>query len=115
MLAVQPKKESDLERCGGVYSRVNAATRSLVNGDLDAAGIDERFLNHAKVLSDISSKDSRAIPIRIWVRKEPISITPEVAEYIRKWQGISYTDYGTVEGFLKSIQDARGTLEFKVL
>lgn len=50
--------------------------------------------------------------MRLWVEKKPISLEPTIASAIREEGRSDYTDYGTIEGRLETIQESYGNLQF---
>lgn len=114
VLAMQPLDAGNQSWHSSVYDKFEAVTRHLVSGDIESLSMDEKALDHAKALSDLSKSDGQIVPIRFWIRREPILFGPDVADYIREDRLGNYSDYGTLEGHLNAIQDARGALEFKI-
>ncbi len=59
-----------------------------------------------RLASSISTHDEDDTVIRIWGEKAPMPITPRLARNISELLGEAYTDYGSVEGRLKTISEA---------
>jgi hypothetical protein len=114
VLAMQPRGDMPTKQVGRLYNRVEKVTRALASGDIEAANLDERELDHARALSDLSRENGSVIPLRFWVRRQPILYGPDIADYIREDHRGGYVDFGSLEGRLQAIQDARGTLELKI-
>lgn len=93
-----------------LYARVAGGAKALARGDVEG-GVSEPAMKHLRVIAEIAegSKGSPT-PIQLWVEHEPVPVTPEIARAIREETRASYTDYGTVEGRLRTIQDA-GSLQ----
>lgn len=114
VLAMRPRSDALSGQIGTVYNRIQSTTQALVSGDANIADIDEKALEYAKALADLSREKGNVIPIRVWVKREPILYGPDVADTIRENRGSGYTDFGSFEGRLHAIQDASGTLELKI-
>lgn len=114
ILAMHPSKNYETYDLGNIYNRVNNVTLALSTGDLENVGLNDDILEHAKGLSDLSNIAGESVPIKIWVRKQPTLISPEIADFIREERNKGYTDYGSIEGQLNAIQDSMGRLELKI-
>lgn len=114
IIALAPVPTALSSETTAAYGRMEAATKALAAGDLGAATLDDGALDFAKKLSELTRSDSGPVPMRIWVRREPILFGSEIAEFIREEARAAYWDFGTLEGTLNAIQDASGSLELKV-
>lgn len=52
--------------------------------------------------------------MRIWIRRKPVVVGPEVVEKIRDYKGKDYRDGGSIEGRLVGIHEGPGPLHIKV-
>jgi hypothetical protein len=97
-----------------VYSRVEEGIRRLSAGDIDGAHLPEPALKHLRTLSEMTD-GPRGVPtkLRLWVKKKPVSMEPEIGRAISEDWRADYSDYGTIEGRLETIQDYR-TLEIRI-
>lgn len=59
-----------------------------------------------RLASIIGTHDEDDTAIRIWGEKAPVAITPRLARNIAELLGEAYTDYGSVEGRLRTISEA---------
>src|SRR6516225_9448670 len=76
------------------------------------AGIDplEPALRHLRTLSEVSESDKhRPVEMRLWVKKKPTAMSADIGRVIAEDWRTEYSDFGTVEGRLETIQD-NGTL-----
>lgn len=117
LLAMDPKPILPREIVRGIYKRVELGVRQLANRDIERSGLPEGALKHLKVLAemtDVRPKGGAPIPLRLWVERRPISLEPVIANTIREEGQSDYSDHGTIEGRLETIQDDRGGLQFRI-
>jgi hypothetical protein len=109
ILAVDPPTNIDQTTIGQIAARITSATKTLAAGSMEFISIGESALNHIKALSamTIARGDERR-EIRLWIKRTPVSVVPEIAQTIREDWRTDYNDYGTVEGKLEAIQDSGG-------
>jgi hypothetical protein len=88
---------------------MDEAVRSLASGDLHGARVPETALRHLKALSELTER-KRPVPLRLWVKRQPMALNPEMARVIREDWRTDYKDFGTIEGRLTAIQE-QGTLQ----
>jgi hypothetical protein len=115
LLAVAPSPNMPPEVARAVYARAERGLRQLIDRDIEDAGLPEPALRHLRTLSEMTeSGPNKAppVPIRLWVEKRPISFEPIVASVIREDWRADYSDFGTIEGRLETIQESYGTLQF---
>lgn len=115
ILALDPAPAAPRAAVSIAYARVGGAARALAGGDLAAANLDDDALDHARRLSDLAQAKDGPVPLRLWVCYHPIAIGSGVADLIREETRPAYHDFGSIEGTLNAIQDARGRLQLKVL
>ncbi len=113
LIGVDPPSSLDRTVLQHVYSKVENGIHFLVGGDIDGAALPESALKHLRTLSELAEGKKTPVPMRVWVRKKPVVIESAIADTIREDWRTAYSDYGTVEGKLETIQD-HGTLEIHV-
>ncbi len=115
LLGVEPAVGASQPVVRRVYQKFAASWERLEQGDLDNAGLSETGVRHARALSDlVVGRQHSPTPVRLWIEKRPIQVTAAPSNKIREFLQIDYHDYGTVEGVLDAIRDARGKLEITV-
>ena len=63
-----------------------------------------------RTLSEVSESDKhRPVEMRLWVKKKPTAMSADIGRVIAEDWRTEYSDFGTVEGRLETIQD-KGTL-----
>ena len=114
LLALDPTPSTRPEAARYVYARAERGVRNLINGDIEDAGLNEPALRHLRALAEMTEAGPSKVPIpmRLWVEKKPISLEPTIASAIREEGRSDYTDYGTIEGRLETIQESYGNLQF---
>lgn len=110
LLGVEPAASVPPAVVEAVYARMDEAVRHLGNGDLQGARVSEAALRHLKNLSELTESRKRPIPLRLWVKRQPVAVSPEIARVIREDWRTDYRDHGTIEGRLTAIQE-QGTLQ----
>ena len=93
-----------------VYLRADEGVRQLADGNLQTSRLPEPALKHLKTLSELTEARGNPVPLRFWVRRQPIQVNQEIGRVIREDWRADYKDYGTVEGRLTAIQE-QGTLQ----
>jgi hypothetical protein len=115
LLAVAPNPSVPPEVARIVYARVERGVRNLLNRDIEDSGLPEPALKHLRTLSEMTEagpNKAPPVPIRLWVQKKPIPFEPTIASVIREDYRADYSDFGTIEGRLETIQESYGTLQF---
>jgi hypothetical protein len=117
LLAVDPSPAMPSDIARQVYSRAERGVRHLIDSDIDDSGLNEPALRYLRALSEMTEaglNKAQPIPMRLWVEKRPISLEPTIASVIREEYRADYTDYGTIEGRLETIQESYGSLQFYI-
>jgi hypothetical protein len=117
LLAVDPQPATPPEAAHVVYARAERGIRYLINQDVQDAGLTEPALRHLRTLAEMTEaapQKGPPVPLRLWVQKKPISLEPTIASVIREDSRADYTDYGTIEGRLETIQESYGNLQFYI-
>lgn len=110
LLAVEPMEATPPAVVQAVYTRLDEGVRQLAEGNLQASRFPESALKHLKALSDLTEPRGHPLPMRLWVRRQPVQVNNEIARVIREDWRADYKDFGTVEGRLTAIQE-QGTLQ----
>jgi hypothetical protein len=110
LLAVEPTNGAPPAVVEAVYARLEDGVRHLANGDLQGSRLPDAALRHLKTLSELTESKKRPVPLRLWVKREPTALNPEIARVIREDWRADYRDYGAIEGRLTAIQE-QGTLQ----
>jgi hypothetical protein len=110
LLAVEPQPTAPPAIVEAVYARMDEAVSSLASGDLQGARVPETALRHLKTLSELTELRGKPVPLRLWVKRKPVALNPEIARVIREDWRADYRDFGTIEGRLTAIQE-QGTLQ----
>jgi hypothetical protein len=83
-------------------------------GDIEGSHLPESALKHLRALSELSEPGKeKPIDMRLWVKKKPVAMNPDIGRAIAEDWRSDYSDFGTVEGKLDTIQD-RGSLQIFV-
>jgi len=114
LLAIEPPPSEPRELVQFVYARVERGAEAVARGDLDDADLSEAALRNLRTLSELTEGPRSAIPIKLWVRKRPVTVVPDIARTIRDDWREDYRDYGTVEGRLRAIEDRAGGLRLQI-
>lgn len=118
LLAVDPTPNVPDEVVQLIYNRAERGIRRLADGDLEDSGLPEPALRDLRTLSEIAEGTHGKFaptPMRLWVRRKPISVEPSIARVIREDQRTEYNDFGTIEGRLETIQENYGGgLQFQI-
>jgi len=114
LIGLEPATSAPMSRLAMIYNKVNYGFEAMARGDVRGAGLSEKALGHLKSLSEIGGRSPNSPNMRVWVRREPQSVTSGIAKVIKEsWQS-DYHDYGTIEGRLEAIQDASGSLKIGI-
>jgi hypothetical protein len=91
-------------------------SENLINRDVEDAGFTEPAFRHLRALAEMTEARANKVPVpmRLWVEKRPIRLEPTIASVIREEGRSDYTDYGTIEGRLETIQESYGSLQFYI-
>lgn len=115
VLGVCPDRSASTATVNAIYARAEEGVRQLTNGEIEESGLTETALKHLKVLSELTEDPRRGrTPIRLWVRRRPVEMERAIANFIKDDWRVDYTDFGTVEGRLETIQDKNGTLQLQL-
>ena len=110
LLAVEPAPSAVPAVVQAVYLRADEGIRQLAEGNLQASRLPEPALKHLKTLSELTEARGNPVPLRFWVKRQPVQVNQEIGRVIREDWRADYKDYGTVEGRLTAIQE-QGTLQ----
>ncbi len=110
LLAVEPAPSAVPAVVQAFYLRADEGIRQLAEGNLQASRLPEPALKHLKTLSELTEARGNPVPLRFWVKRQPVQVNQEIGRVIREDWRADYKDYGTVEGRLTAIQE-QGTLQ----
>ena len=80
---------------------------SLQDVPAEPPAFSEKALAHVKRLTTgISVRDDDDTTIKVWGQRAPVPITSRLASNVAELLGEAYTDYGSVEGRLKTVSEA---------
>ena len=107
LIAMDPLPSAPAEIVRVVYAKARSGAQALADGDIEAAGLTEGALKHLRAMSEVA-EGSKGLPtpVRIWVERKPVQVNAEIARVIREDWRAAYSDFGTVEGRLRTIQEA---------
>lgn len=115
LIAMNPVPGTAPEILQAVYSKSEKAIDHLMRGQVEESGLSEPVLKHLRGLSEITEGPrGRSIPVQIWVRRKPIPLNREIARVIKDDWRVDYSDHGTIEGRLETIQDKAGRLQLQI-
>ncbi len=114
LIALEPDQLAATAQIEAVYEKFSASTRFLMAGDIDAAELSDAALSHFRQLSQLTISKKQPTPMKFWVKKEPMTLGPRIAEVIREDWRTEYSDVGTIEGRLQAIQESGGSLKIKI-
>lgn len=115
VIAVEPAKGAAPSLVQRVYARAETAVRHLSDGDIEGAALSDQALKHLQALSELTGRGEQGPGgVCLWVKHVPLDIVPAIAEAIREDWRADYSDHGTVEGKLETIQDRAGSLQLQV-
>ncbi len=114
LIGVAPTASAPISVVEAVYAKVTSGIEHVRSGDVEGSHLPESALKHLRALSELSEpgKD-KPIEMRLWVKKKPVAMNPEIGRAIAEDWRSDYSDFGTVEGRLDTIQD-RGSLQIFV-
>lgn len=114
LIALAPDPTMPEEWAAPVYEQAARKLDTLIAGGIDAAALPERALQHLNALSKLTRGPSKQpTRIRLWIKRKPVVVDDTIAELVSEDERLGYSDYGTVEGVLDTIQDTQG-LQFRV-
>lgn len=115
LIGIAPTASAPSSVVAVVYEKVTAGIEHVRRGDVEGSHLPESALKHLRALSELSEPDNdKPIDMRLWVRKKPVAMNPEIGRAIAEDWRSEYSDFGTVEGRLKAIEDRRGSLQISV-
>lgn len=113
LIGLRPTENVAPEVVRLVYGKVSKAAQAIADGDIEGAALSEAATKHLKALSDVTEGTrGKPLSVRLWVERRPLQVNADMARVIRDDWRTSYSDFGTIEGRLRTIQDA-GSLTFE--
>jgi hypothetical protein len=117
LLAVDPGAGLLPESADIVYAHAERGMERLAAGDVDDSGLPEPAIKYLRTLAEAAEGvpgKTHPVPMRLWVKRKPIPLEPVIASVIREDWRANYSDYGTIEGRLESIQEVHSGLQFHI-
>jgi hypothetical protein len=106
LLSMVPSESISPAILNDVCNRAELGAGALARGNIEGAGLPDLAVKHLKTLSELTETKHRLQrTIRLWVRRKPIVVGPEIARVVREDWRADYKDYGVIEGRLKAIQE----------
>ncbi len=114
LIGMVPTGSAPISVIDAVYAKVSKGIEHIRSGDIEGANLPEAALKHLRYLSEMSEPDKRKpVEMRLWVRKQPIAMSADIGRAIAEDWRSAYSDFGTIEGKLDTIQE-RGSLQIFV-
>lgn len=114
LIGVDPIAASSPMTVAAIYSAAERGVGHIATGDIEHSGLSEGAMKHLRVLSEMTDgSHGKPVPVKIWVRKKPVVVAPEVAQFIREDTRAAYNDFGTLEGRLRAIAD-QGSVQLQL-
>lgn len=117
LLGVDPASGASPDVVNAVYSRVERELGRLRQGEITEYDLTDPATKYLKSLAEFTERRGsieKSVPMRLWVKKKPIPLEPDLSSLIREDTRANYHDYGTIEGKLEAIQEIVGTLQFQI-
>lgn len=114
LIALVPSESASPSRLQMIYEKARYAAVSVARGDLLAANLSTKAIDHLKALSDLSISKNGSNVVSLWVNREPIVVGPEFARVALQDEANAYSDVGSIEGRLDAITDASGGVRIRV-
>jgi hypothetical protein len=114
LIGVEPAPSTPPEVLNAIYNRTAVGIEEVARGDIKDSELPDAALKHLRTLAEATESKRAPVPMRVWVRHKPIALEPRIADVIREDWRADYSDYGTVEGRLETIQDKEGSLQLQV-
>lgn len=97
-----------------IYGKAESGLAQLAAGSVENARLSDSALKHLRVLAELTDgTHGKPVPVRLWVKKRPLAVVPEVAHVIREDAKVAFNAYGTLEGRLRAIQE-QGSLQLQL-
>lgn len=114
LIGVDPVAVSSPAAVAAIYGAAEKGLGQIATGDIEKSGLTEGAMKHLRVLSEMTDgSHGKPVPVKIWVRKKPVTVVPELAHVIREDTKAAYNDYGTLEGRLRAIAD-QGSVQLQL-
>lgn len=114
LIGVAPTTSAPINVVEAVYAKVVSGIEHIKRGDVEGSALPESALRHLRTLSELTEVDKRKpIEMRIWVKRKPVSMGADIGRTIAEDWRSDFSDFGTIEGKLDTIQD-RGSLQIFV-
>lgn len=114
LIGVEPSVGTPPEVLNTIYNRTAFGIQEVAKGDVSESELPDSALKHLRVLAEATDAKRAPVLMRLWVKKKPLELEPKIADAIREDWRADYSDYGTIEGRLQTIQDKDGSLQLQV-
>jgi hypothetical protein len=110
LIAISPAASAPVSVVEAVYEKAASGIEHVRRGDIEGSALPESALRYLRTLSELSEPDKRKpVEMRIWIKRKPVSMGADIGRAITEDWRSDYSDFGTIEGRLDTIQD-RGSL-----
>lgn len=107
LVGISPGPGVPTALAASVRHTIMSGLETLEHAPTEPPQFNERALASVnRLASSIGTHDEDDTAIRIWGEKAPAPITPRLARNVAELLGEAYTDYGSVEGRLRTISEA---------
>ena len=114
LIGIEPTATTNPNIVQTVYARVADGLKHVAAGDIDGAHLPDNALKYLRTLSDMTDAvRGEPLALRLWVNRKPVAMEPAMSQAINEDWRADYSDYGTIEGKLETIQD-HGALEIRI-
>jgi len=113
-VGVEPDAGAPQSRLAMIHRIAEHAPGAVSREDVRNSGVSERAVGHLKALSELAGRRNDGRGIHLWVKGRPVSIGPGIARAVREDMKGNYYDYGVLEGRLRQIRDASGSIRIAV-
>lgn len=100
-----------------IIHRVARQAQDLIDraekNDRTITALPETTLRNLRALATVAEENGDGVSLRVWIKKEPISMGVRTAANLKEWLEVEYKDYGSVEGRLQVISE-RGNFSAEI-
>lgn len=114
LVGVEPNSTAPTSRLAMIYKQAIFGPSALAEGNIKNSGLSERAVGYLKSLSDLAVKHGDGRSIKLWVKRQVVSIGGNITRNVQEDWESDYYDYGTLEGRLEAILDANGALKIRI-
>lgn len=107
LVGVEPEPGYSSALVGQIAHAVAEGLADIRDESKQPTHFSERALRNLRDLAKLVTDDSDT-SIRVWVRKEPIPLTPDVATRVSELLATEHEDFGSIEGRLETLSGRKG-------